>query len=137
VTVQFVVVPLTAVLGVDYTVSGDEVSLLDGENLQLVPVTLISSTVPKLARSFSIRLLNSTTGGAAVGHPAECIVTIQETKDAHGIFGNQRLSKHLLVFVIICVRQLIRTVSKSLAVEKCCLIKAAVPSDFCAFWHRE
>jgi len=88
VTVRFTVVPLTAVLGVDFTVSGDQVSLADGENSKLVPITLIRSTVPKLARSFSVRLLNSTTGGAAVGHPAECIVTIQDTEDAHGIFGN-------------------------------------------------
>jgi len=97
VSVQFIVVPLTAVLGVDYTVSHDQVSLADGENSQLVPVTLIRSTAPKLARSFSIRLLNSTTGGAAVGHPAECIVTIQETEDAHGIFGNQQLLAFLLI----------------------------------------
>jgi len=90
--VQFIVVPLTAVLGSDYTVSGNRVSLADGETMQLVPVTLIRSAVPKLARSFSVRLLNSTTGGAAVGHPAECLVTILETEDAHGIFGNGRLT---------------------------------------------
>ena len=86
-TVPFSVVPLTAVLGVDYAVSADRVSLDDGENMKLVPVTPIRSTVPKLARSFAIRLLNSTTGGAAVGHPAECVVTLQETDDARGIFG--------------------------------------------------
>jgi len=90
--VQFIVVPLTAVLGTDYTVSGSRVSLADGETMQLVPITLIHSAVPKLARSFSVRLLNSTTGGAAVGHPAECLVTILETDDAHGIFGNGRLT---------------------------------------------
>jgi len=92
VTVQFIVVPLTAVLGTDYTVSGNRMSLADGETMQLVPITLIRSAVPKLARSFSVRLLNSTTGGAAVGHPAECLVTILETEDAHGIFGNGRLT---------------------------------------------
>ena len=89
---QFIVVPLTAVLGTDYTVSGNRMSLADGETMQLVPITLIRSAVPKLARSFSVRLLNSTTGGAAVGHPAECLVTILETEDAHGIFGNGRLT---------------------------------------------
>ena len=89
---QFVIIPLTAVLGTDYTVSGSQVVLANGENMQLVPITLIRSPVPKLARSFTVRLLNSTTGGAAVGHPAECIVTILETRDAHGIFGNHRLT---------------------------------------------
>jgi len=89
--------PLTAVPGVDYTVSGDHVSLADGENIKLVPVTLIPSTVPKLARSFSVRLLNSTTGGAAVGHPAECIVTILQTEDAHGIFGDYQFCFSLLL----------------------------------------
>jgi len=88
VTVMFVIIPSTAVLGVDYTLSSDHVSLADGESMKLIPITLIPSTAPKLARGFTIRLLNSTTGGAAVGHPAECIVTIQETADAHGIFGN-------------------------------------------------
>ena len=98
VSVQFVVTPSTAVLGVDYTVSGNHVSLADGENMKLVPVTLIPSTVPKLSRSFSVRLLNSTTGGAAVGHPAECIVTILETEDAHGIFGDNQFHLSLLLF---------------------------------------
>jgi len=88
VTVRFVVEPVTAVLGTDYTVSRDHVSLADGENTKLVPVTLIGSTVPKLARSFSVRLVNSTTGGAAVGQPAECTVTVLETDDARGIFGD-------------------------------------------------
>jgi len=41
---------------VDHAVSGDRVSLDDGENTKPVPVTLIRSTVPKLARSFAIRL---------------------------------------------------------------------------------
>ena len=98
-TVRFVVVPSTAVLGVDYTVSSDQVALADGENIKLVPVTLIQSTVPKLARSFTIRLINSTTGGAAVGHPAECVITIQETKDAHGIFGNHQFHCYLFLFL--------------------------------------
>jgi len=96
VTVQFAIVPSTAVFGIDYTVSSDQVSLADGEDMKLVPVTLIRSTVPKLSRSFSVHLLNSTTGGAAVGQPAECIVTILETQDAHGIFGNH----HFLIFYL-------------------------------------
>lgn len=95
---RFLVVPSTAVRGVDYTVSGDQLSLADGENSKLVPVTLIRSTVPKLARTFAIRLLNSTTGGAAVGHPAECVVTILETVDAHGIFGNYHLPSYCFSF---------------------------------------
>jgi len=99
VTVRFTVVPLNAVLGIDFTVSGDRVSLADGENSKLIPVMLIRSTVPKLARRFSIRLLNSTTGGAAVGHPAECVVTIQETEDAHGIFGDYCLHVFLPFFL--------------------------------------
>ena len=83
------VVALTAELSVDYTVSADHVILSDGENIKLVPVTLIASTSPKLARSFIVRLLNSTTGGAAVGRLAQCTVTVLETYDAHGVFGNQ------------------------------------------------
>jgi len=101
VTVQFVVVPLTAVLGTDYAVSGSHVSLADGENMQLVPVTLVRSAVPKLARSFSVRLINSTTGGAAVGHPAECVVTILETQDAHGMFGNKQQHWLLLLEILL------------------------------------
>jgi len=89
--VQFAVIPITAVHGTDYTVSGSQVSLVDGENTQAVPITLIPSPLPKLARSFTVRLFNSTTGGAAIGHPAECVVTIMETEDAHGIFGNHWL----------------------------------------------
>ena len=101
VTVRFVITPLTAVRGVDYTVSSDYVSLADGENIKLVPVTLIpSSTLPKLARSFSVRLLNSTTGGAAVGQPAECVVTILETDDAHGIFGDYQFRFSLLFLLL-------------------------------------
>lgn len=108
VTVQFTVIPLTAVLGTDYTVSGSQVSLDDGENMQMVPITLIRSPVPKLARSFAVRLLNSTTGGAAIGHPAECIVTILETEDAHGIFGKHKLTiafwRLLLLYFLMIVR---------------------------------
>jgi len=99
VSVRFIVVPLTAVSGVDYTVSGTSVSLLDGQHLALVPISLIRSTQPKLARSFIVRLLDSTTGGAAVGQPAQCVVTIRETRDAHGIFGNQPFHAFLILFL--------------------------------------
>ena len=98
VSVQFTVVPLTAVQGVDYTVSGSTVSLSDGQRLASVPITLIRSTQPRLARSFSVRLVNSTTGGAAVGHPAQCVVTIHATADAHGIFGNFTALRLFLCF---------------------------------------
>ena len=99
-SVQFVIEPSTVILGVDYTLSSNQVSLADGENIKPVPITLIHSTVPKLSRSFSIRLTNSTTGGAAIGHPSECIVTILETDDAHGIFGKHQF--HFL-FVVLAV----------------------------------
>lgn len=88
-SVGFRAVPATAVSGVDYIATSDQITLGDGEATKLVPVTLVNSASPRLQRYFSLQLLNVTTGGAVLGQPSSSTITIGETGDAHGIFGEQ------------------------------------------------
>lgn len=87
VSVKFDTTPATAVSGVDYVVTSDRVTLADGETSKLVPITLVNSAVPRLQRYFAVNLLNETTGGAVIGTPSTSTIIIDETDDAHGVFG--------------------------------------------------
>jgi Calx-beta domain len=87
VSVRFETTSGTAVSGVDYVVTSDRVTFGDGETLKPVPITLVNSAVPRLQRYFTVQLMNDTTGGAVIGTPSTSSIIIDETLDAHGIFG--------------------------------------------------
>lgn len=87
VTVKLQALAGSAQSGVDYVMTADRVTFADGVASLPVPVTLINNAAPSLQRSFTIVMLNDTIGGAVVGSLSTATVVIQETYDAHGIFG--------------------------------------------------
>lgn len=87
VSVSFEAVSGSAVLGKDFSMSSDKVVLGDGVTMAPVPVAIVNNLVPQLEHSFTIRLLNQTTGGARVGLVTQTLVTIEDFNYPHGVFG--------------------------------------------------
>lgn len=87
VSVRFETISGTAVIGKDFSISSDKVTLGDGETRVPVPVAIINNLVPQLEHFFTIQLLNETTGGARLGLVTQTVVTIEDYDYPHGIFG--------------------------------------------------
>lgn len=79
---------MTATDGLDYSSSpSKEILLLNGETSKPVPVEIINDRLPELQESFVIRLLDHITGGAKLGEIRETTVTIIESDQPYGEFG--------------------------------------------------
>uniref|UniRef100_A0A3P8WCF8 Adhesion G-protein coupled receptor V1 n=1 Tax=Cynoglossus semilaevis TaxID=244447 RepID=A0A3P8WCF8_CYNSE len=86
VSVKFRAVPVTARISDDYSVASSDVVLLEGESSKSVPVYVINDLVPELEETFSIELINQTTGGALLGELTYAIITILPSDDPFGAF---------------------------------------------------
>ena len=58
------------------------------QRIAQVPITILKDGVAEFAESFVIKLIeNSITGGAKVGFPRQCVVTIAENDYPYGLIG--------------------------------------------------
>ncbi|XP_038076858.1 adhesion G-protein coupled receptor V1-like isoform X2 [Patiria miniata] len=87
VTVTFQHIPGTAQQGLDYSVTSTNVIMYDGETHKAIPIEILNDRVPEVAESFQVVLLDQITGGAILGSPATCEVTIEPSDDPYGSFG--------------------------------------------------
>ncbi len=89
----------SAIYGLDYSVSSDDVMLLSHEAVKRVPIEIIDDSLPELEEEFIVRLLPPITGGATLGQVTECTVTITQSDDPYGAFGiydNELLTVYML-----------------------------------------
>lgn len=95
-SVRFETISGTALVGKDFSISSDKVTLGDGETRVPVPVAIINNQVPQLEHFFTVQLLNETTGGARLGLVTKTVVTIEDYDYPHGIFGRRNGSEGFL-----------------------------------------
>ena len=64
------------------------VSLASGQRTAALPLTIVDDVFPEFRETFIVRLLASNLhGGAKLGSPVECIVTIEENDYPFGLLG--------------------------------------------------
>ncbi|XP_048584248.1 adhesion G-protein coupled receptor V1 isoform X2 [Nematostella vectensis] len=72
----------------DYTLLEKNVTLLSGERSKAVPIQIVNDDIPEHAETFTIKLLSAgILGGARLGSPVECVVTIDENDYPYGLIG--------------------------------------------------
>ena len=87
-SVRFTIANQNTILGSDYQISSYTITLMDGQRDAVVPIRIINDDLPEFNESFVIRLEESSlTGGATLGFPRECTVTILENDYPYGLFG--------------------------------------------------
>ena len=83
----FEVTPITASRS-DYQVLAGNVSLAEGQRTAAVPVNVVNDQIPEFSETFTVRLLAANLqGGAKLGSPVECTVTIEENDYPYGLMG--------------------------------------------------
>ncbi|XP_022110249.1 G-protein coupled receptor 98-like isoform X2 [Acanthaster planci] len=87
VTVAFQHIPGTAQQGLDYSVTSTNVIMYSGETYKAIPIEILNDRVPEEAETFQVVLLDQITGGAILGSPTSCEVTIEPSDDPYGNFG--------------------------------------------------
>lgn len=85
ISVSFEVVALSAD-GSDYRIQSRSITLVQKQRVAVVPVDIIHDMTPEFDESFQIKLTN-VTGGAKLGSPLECTVTILENDYPYGLIG--------------------------------------------------
>ena len=75
--------------GLDYRILSQEVLLADQQSKRAVPVHLVDDSLPETEERFRIRLTGRILGGAQLGSPTSCLVTIRASDDPYGAFGNE------------------------------------------------
>ncbi len=90
-------------LGADYSVSSFVITLSINQRWASVPVTINDDDLPEFAESFVIKLVSgSVTGGAMIGTPNQCVVTIAENDYPYGLIGTVvDENSHLLLMISI------------------------------------
>ena len=83
--VSFDVVALSA-NGSDYRIDSRNVTLVENQQEATVPVFVIHDLTPEFSETFQIKL-TGVTGGAVLGTPVECTVTILENDYPFGLIG--------------------------------------------------
>ena len=64
------------------------ITLNNGQDAAAVPIAIVNDAQPEFNESFVIRLdVASLTGGAMLGNPRECTVTIIENDNPYGLIG--------------------------------------------------
>lgn len=85
---RFSITSQNSVLGTDYQISSYLVQFTDGQTSANVPVQILNDDSPEFNESFVVRLEQSSlTGGAKLGNPTECVVTILENDYPYGLIG--------------------------------------------------
>ncbi|XP_033109462.1 adhesion G-protein coupled receptor V1-like [Anneissia japonica] len=87
ISISFETNPDSAQRGLDYSITSTNVVFLEGETTKALPVEILNDPVPEIEEQFEIILLNEITGGAALGSPSRCAVTITPSDDPNGKFG--------------------------------------------------
>ena len=80
------VTPRTSDPANDYQISGNEVTLSDGQRMAAVPITIRNDQDPEFNETFVVRLV-SNDGSVVFGSPLECEVTIEENDYPYGLIG--------------------------------------------------
>ena len=62
-------------------------TLSDGQQTAVVPISITNDDEPEFAETFVVRL-ESSDGDVLVGSPSQCVVTIEENDYPHGLIGN-------------------------------------------------
>lgn len=66
----------------------NNVTFKDGQRTATVPVNIVDDSEPEKIESFTIKLLpTGIQGGALLGYPRECVVTIAENDYYYGLIG--------------------------------------------------
>lgn len=89
--VSFEVVALSA-NGSDYRIQSRNITLVEKQRVAVVPVDIIHDMTPEFDESFQIKL-TSVAGGAELGSPLECTVTILENDYPYGLIGKSWCKK--------------------------------------------
>ena len=90
-TVYLGVTPDTA-NGSDYVILYSNVTFNPGQTLAAIPISIVDDQAPEFDESFRIRLLSAgIQGGASLGSPTECTVTIAENDYPYGLIGKSSL----------------------------------------------
>ena len=89
--VSFEVVALSA-NGSDYRIQSRNITIVEKQRVAAVPVDIIHDMTPEFDESFQIKL-TSVAGGAELGSPLECTVTILENDYPYGLIGKSRCRK--------------------------------------------
>ena len=75
----------TASAGSEYTAGSGTLSFADGENAKTLSVALLDDTAAEENKTFTVTLGNAT-GGAVLGDPSTCTVTIVDDDDANASY---------------------------------------------------
>ena len=77
-----------AIIGTDYEIASYEITLVNGQSSSAVPVRILDDDLPEFNESFAIKLeKGSLSGGAKLGAPQQCVVTILENDHPYGSVG--------------------------------------------------
>lgn len=87
-SVRFSTISQSATLGSDYQVSSYLITLINGQSSAVVPIRIINDDLSEFNESLIIKLEESSlTGGAKLGSPQQCVVTILENDYPYGLIG--------------------------------------------------
>ena len=86
VTVTFEVTEGTALSGLDYRVTSNQVTMRRGESSAPLPVTIIDDNIPEFSETFTVTL-NQVSGGGVLGTITQTNVIIDVSDDPNGAFG--------------------------------------------------
>ena len=70
----------------DYRILSRNITLVERQKVAEVPVEIVHDLIPEFDENFRIRL-TSVYGGAVLGFPLECTVTILENDYPYGLIG--------------------------------------------------
>ncbi|XP_053555694.1 LOW QUALITY PROTEIN: adhesion G-protein coupled receptor V1 [Bombina bombina] len=85
VAVEYRTEGITAFSPQDYEESSGVLEFSPGERHKYISVNITDNSLPELAKSFKVELLNSN-AGASLGTASHIIVIIEDSDDAHGMF---------------------------------------------------
>ena len=114
-TVFFQVTAITA-NGSDYVILFRNITLLEDQRVAAVPVNILDDQEPEFEQTFRINLLSSgIQGGAVLGNPVECTVTITENDYPYGLIGRMgtnlsvnRSYYYIIIIIIIIIKIFIK-----------------------------
>ena len=89
----------TATADVDFNVVNSEVFFEEGQRRKPLPLRILDDRLAERREWLVIRLARPS-GGAKIGTPAECNVTIAASDDPNGAFGIMAPAKRLDPFVV-------------------------------------
>ena len=77
----------------DYTITSNKITLADKQTSATVPVSIVDDSLPEFNETFTVMLDGSSVqGGAVIGSPSSCVVTIMENDYPYGLIGKHFMS---------------------------------------------